>query len=119
MNNLDKAIQAWGDMIPEWVHIFAGACDSASQKKVADQLGYSPTVINQVIGNKYPGDLSAVKTAVEGALMGYTVDCPELGEMKANVCLAHQGRKFTPTNHMRVRLYKACRSGCPHSRIRR
>ena len=117
MSSLIKASEAWGDKMPDWVHTLASCCDQSSQKSLSRQIGYSTTVVNQVIGNKYPGDLSAVKQSVEGALMGHTVDCPELGEMKANICLENQSRKFSSTNHIRIRLYKACRNGCPHSRL--
>ena len=118
---LDRALAAWGDDMPDWVHILADACDSSSQKKVAAELDYSPAVVNQVLGNKYKGgDLGAVQQAVEGALMAHSVDCPVLGELRANFCLENQKRSFSPTNSTRVRLFKACHGGgCPHSRIGR
>lgn len=116
MNAIERAQISWGDSLPDWVHVLAEACTTRSQAAVAAALGYSPTVINQVIGHKYPGHLDDVRRAVEGALMGHTVHCPELGDMRADVCLRHQNAKFSASNHLRVRLFKACRSGCPHSK---
>jgi len=118
MNAIDRAHESWGDSLPDWVRVLAEACTTRSQAAVASTLGYSATVINQVIGHKYPGDIDQFRQTVEGALMGHLVQCPELGDMRADVCLRHQSAKFSATNHLRVRLFKACRNGCPHSRIR-
>ena len=117
---LQRAVAAWGEDMPNWVRVLAEACDHGSQKKVAAELDYSPAVVNQVLGNKYRGgDLAAVQQAVQGALMDYSVDCPVLGELRANFCLENQKRPFSPTNSTRVRLFKACNGDCPHSRIGR
>ncbi len=58
-----------------------------------------------------------MQKAVEGALMGMTVTCPVLQEIPANRCLEIQNQPFAATNPVRVRLYHACRSGCPNSRL--
>lgn len=101
----------------EWIAILAEECERSSQATVARRLGYSPAVINQVLKRTYKGDVNRVQAVVEGALMGRTVDCPVVGELPRNTCLDHQRAPFAATNAQRVRLYRACRSGCPHSRI--
>lgn len=116
MTNAEKAKIAWGENIPEWIRILAQSCDQSNQKRAAKAIGYSTTVVNQVLANKYPADLDAIRIKVEGALLGHTVFCPELGELRADICLNHQAAKFAATNHLRVRLYKACRAGCPNAR---
>lgn len=116
---LQKAINAWGDSMPDWVHILAEACDRSSQKKISIEIGFSAGAVNQVLSNTYNAGLGAIKQAVEGALMQATVNCPVMGEMASNVCLENQRRDFAATNSTRVRLYKACRGGCQHSRIAR
>ncbi|MGA9722692.1 MAG: helix-turn-helix transcriptional regulator [Candidatus Binatus sp.] len=92
-------------------------CERTSQTAVAKLIGYSPTVVNRILKGNYEGDAAAVQKAIEGALMGATVMCPVLREIAANRCLEIQGQPFAATNPTRVALFKACRSGCPHSRL--
>ena len=115
MSMLEKAKAAWGKDLPKWVALMAERCDATSQRKVADTMVYSPTVINQVLANKYPGKLTAVKQAVEGAFLAVTVNCPVLGELPSHRCLEKQRQPYAATNSSRVMLYKACHGNCKHS----
>jgi len=119
MSAISKAKKAWGDQLPDWVMVMAEACDNSNQKKIAAEMCYSPAVVNTVLNNSYKGDLIAVKQAVEGALLSAIVQCPVMGELKANKCMENQRRKYAATNSMRVQLFKACHGGCSHSRIAR
>jgi hypothetical protein len=101
----------------DWQKRLRAECERASQSRVAAQIGYSEGVVSAVLSGSYKGDLGAVQKAVEGAFMGATVDCPVLGDLAANKCLEHQRRPFAATNETRVRLWNACRAGCPHSRL--
>lgn len=102
----------------DWKETLRDACAASSQKKVADRLGVSATVVNQVLHDKYPGNLNRVKGLVEFVLTrGAAVQCPVLGEIGNEECLAYQRQPFAATNAQRVRLFRACRNGCPHSRI--
>lgn len=101
----------------EWLEALRRECRRSSQARAAARIGYSAAVVNQVLKGTYNGDLQRVQLAVEGALLGATVECPVLGEMRRDVCLGHQGREFAATSPLRVRLYHACRNGCPHSRV--
>ena len=101
----------------DWIETLAKACAVTSQKRVADRLGISATVVNQVLHDKYPGNLRRIRDLVEFALTGTSVRCPVLGEIGKEDCLAHQRQPFAATNAQRVRLFRACRNGCPHSRI--
>lgn len=102
--------------VPDWIAALDAACRRESQKRVAERIGYSAAVVNQVLKGTYKGDLGAVEQAVRGALLHATVDCPVCGELPANKCLEYQRLPFAATNPQRVQLYRACRSGCPHSR---
>lgn len=115
MKALSTAQAAHGAQLPEWIRLLAEQCDAKSQRAVADRIGYSPSVISQVIKGIYRGNIERVQQAVEGAFAGATVACPILGEIPRNVCLTHQRQKFSPTNPLRVRLYRACHGTCPHS----
>lgn len=114
---LERARAAWGGTAPAWVEALALACDGSTQSQVAQRIGYSPTVVSQTLSNQYNGDLTAVQTAVEGAFMGATVGCPVLGSLGADLCQQHQRAGFSSANPLRVQLYRACRSGCAHSRL--
>ena len=101
-----------------WLQRLADECEAApNQGAVARAIGYSPTVVSQVLNGRYPGDLGAVEAAVRGAFFGATVECPVLGELPENRCLEEQRRRLLTSSPQRVQLYRACRAGCPHSRI--
>ena len=119
MSAVNKAKKAWGNSLPDWVMVMAEACDNQNQKRVAEQMCYSPAVINTVLSKTYKGDLIAVKQAVEGAFLAATVQCPIMGDLQANKCMENQRRPYAATNALRVRLYKACNSDCPNSRAMR
>jgi hypothetical protein len=119
VSNLDKARAAWGLPLADWTEALAVACDESSQRQVAANLGYSPGAVNAVINNKWPASTAAIERIVRERLMAVTLICPVQGEIGLNTCLANQALEFASTNHQRVRLYRACRSGCHHSRTRR
>jgi DNA-binding transcriptional regulator YdaS (Cro superfamily) len=104
---------------PNWITVLRESCEGSSQAAVARRIGYSPTVVNQVLKGRYGGphggDLDAVRKAVEGALMGLSVDCPVIGELPRDRCLAYQRRGFAATNPLRVALTRACPQ-CPNRR---
>ena len=47
------AKQYWGDDVPDWVMRLAEQCMASSQNQVAKNLGYSASVVNQVLRHKY------------------------------------------------------------------
>lgn len=100
---------------PSWIDELRKYRASHGGKKTAETIGYSTTVVSQVLSGTYKGDLQAVQQKVEGALMGMSVDCPVIGEIPRNRCLEYQRQPFSATNPMRVRLAKACQT-CPHRR---
>ncbi|MEE9357350.1 XRE family transcriptional regulator [Candidatus Vondammii sp. HM_W22] len=106
----------------KWLKALRKACEETSQSKVAARLrqpdGFpSPTVINQVLNDKYPGRKERLQALVEGVYMNRTVDCPVLGTIKTDLCIDHQSRSFSTHNPLLVQLYRACRDGCPETRI--
>ncbi|WP_316191287.1 MULTISPECIES: transcriptional regulator [unclassified Bradyrhizobium] len=119
---LDKAKQAWGEPLPNWVQALAEEADRTSGQKVAARLGYSNSTISYVIANKYPGDVDGVAEKVRGALLGAKVMCPVFGEMDRDYCLDQQKIGNTGASSVRARLYRHCRGlggveKCPNSRI--
>lgn len=112
-----RARAGWGDP-PEWILHLAEACARSTQTAVADQLGVSGSMLSQALANRYPGDMASLEQRVRGAFMGSTADCPVLGEIGMDRCLQEQKTPNSAASSVRVRLYRACRSGCPHSRIK-
>jgi hypothetical protein len=92
----------------DWITVLREACAQSTQAAIARRIDYSPTVVNQVLKGTYGGDMISVQRAVEGALMGLTVECPAIGELPRNRCLEYQRRGFAATNPLRVQLAKAC-----------
>ena len=101
----------------DWLEMLREECERTSQEAAGRRIGYSGSTVNQVLAGKYKGDLRAIEKAVSGALMSAVVECPVLGSLATNRCIEEQRRPLVSTNPLRVRLYKACRAGCPHSRI--
>lgn len=113
-----KARAAYGDALPDWVEELAKEATSTSAVETAKKIGYSAAVLSHVFANAYTGDLTRVEEKVRGALMGATVDCDVLGQIGRDHCLDQQRKPFTATSSIRSKLFRACRGGCPHSRIR-
>lgn len=110
---LAKAREAWGDEMPPEVEALASAAQSRTGSAVAKEIGYSGAVVSNVISRKYAGDLAAVFAKIRGALLGETVDCPVIGQIGRDRCLAEQKKPFAATNSTRVKLFRACRT-CPN-----
>jgi DNA-binding transcriptional regulator YdaS (Cro superfamily) len=104
---------------PEWLAVLKTACLDTSQAAVARQLGVSASTINQVLKGIYKGNLTRLQTLIEGRLMNQTVACPIAGDIPKHKCLEHQARdvRMATVNPLYSRLYRACRSGCPHSQL--
>ncbi|MBK5960809.1 transcriptional regulator [Rhodoplanes elegans] len=115
---LARASAAWGADLPAWVQALAEEANRTSGAAAAARIGYSPPVVSQVLSRTYPGDLARIQEKVAGALMGVTVECPVLGDIARDRCLDEQAKGFAATSSVRARLYRACRAGCPHSRLK-
>lgn len=114
---LTTVMVAWKGKAPDWVIELAAEATRTSGVMAAKKIGYAGAVVTQVCRNKYPGDLSRVEAKVRGALMGETVTCPVLGDIGRHRCLDEQKMPFSAASSIRAKLFRACRNGCPHSRI--
>lgn len=106
-------------MTDDWLTALREACQASSQSAVARRLGVSASMVNQALKGTYKGDIERLQALVEGSLMSQTVDCPATGDMPKHKCLEHQGRprSMAFVNPYFSKLYLACRSGCPHSKL--
>jgi hypothetical protein len=115
---LEKAQIAWNGNVPDWVEELARLATHQGLNVCAERLNYSGAAVSNTINNKYRGDLGKIEETVRGALMHETVNCPVVGDIGRDQCLRHQAAKRAHTNSIRTRLYRACRNGCPHSRLK-
>lgn len=97
-----------------WLTILREQVKTQGQRKVADAMGVSTTTISQVCNEKYPGDMQRIQALVESVYLTKTVICPVLGEIAWHKCHQHQQNEYT-SNPQKLRLYRACRSGCVNS----
>jgi hypothetical protein len=114
---LDKAREAWGPDMPEWVETLAIECGKTSQNKVAAKLERSSTMISQALSRTYKGDMEALAERVMGVFEQAVIRCPALGTMPSHVCQdwREKAKTFQTGNPLRVRMYRACH-GCPRFR---
>jgi hypothetical protein len=113
---LEKAAAAWGAPPPDWIAELAGLADREGLAGAAGRIRYSRSAVSTIIAGKYAGDMDRVEQMVRGALMAAEVECPVLGAIGRDRCLTEQKQPWRATSAIRVRLYHACRSGCPHAR---
>ena len=102
----------------DWHQELKRVAKKLSQSQIAARLDCSGALVSQVLNGKYAEHrVVTFREKFEGAFMGYCVECPVVGELARDKCVAFQNRDFCATNPTRVQLYHACRSGCEHSRI--
>lgn len=115
---LDKARDAYGENLPDWIETLALEADRTTQSAAALRIGYCGAVVSGLINKKYTGDWDRTEAKVRGALMGEEVLCPEAGSIRRDRCLNEQKMPFNASSPHRIALYRACRSGCEHSRLK-
>ncbi len=113
----EKARARWGEATPDWIVELAALADRQGLKAAGERIGYSGSALSMVLSGRYTGDLGRIEEAVRGALMGLVVACPALGEIGRDACLSWQRKPFAASSSIRVAVWRACRAGCPHSRI--
>lgn len=101
----------------KWLEVLRQQVAEHGQPKVSRMLGVSTACVSQVVNEKYPGDMARIEKLVEGAFLQKCVNCPVLGDLPLHECMQHQVRKGVSSNPLYMQLYKACRSGCPHSSL--
>lgn len=116
---IDRARKRWGN-VPDWVMVLATHADQlagagSSQADLADRIGCKASAVSAVIGKTYAGKYEHMEALVRGALMSATVECPLLGKIPRNDCAKNQKLPFSAASPERARLFRACRSGCPHA----
>lgn len=113
--NHTKAIAAWGVDMPEWVRLLASACDTTSQRAVAEKLGKSGGYVSRLINRCYLGSYEEAETLVRAVIGEEGVVCPIWGEtIPLTSCLRNR-RRTDPPNNQALRLYAQRCPTCPNN----
>lgn len=99
-----------GPDAPDWIAELAAEADRHGLAKAGKTIGYSASAVSTVLSGTYRGDVGRVEQMVRGALMALTVDCPVLGDLTRDRCLAEQREPFRATSRHRAQLYHACKT---------
>jgi hypothetical protein len=115
---VDRAAAAWGADMPDWVRTLAAACDTSSQRRVADRLARSTSLVSRVLTNSYPGDLADLENRVRAVLGAETVACPAIGDaIPLAACRRHRApvNKGLPARNHHQQLFRRHCPDCAHN----
>lgn len=89
--------------------------ECGSQVATAKRLAVSVSAVNQLLRNRYQGDVAGMAERIRGEFMNALVVCPVMGQLGRQHCLEYQSRPLVMTNPLRAALYRACPT-CPNKR---
>ncbi len=98
----------------QWLEMLQLQVGEKGLRAVSTSLGVSTATISQVCNEKYPGDLKRIQALVESVYLNKHVLCPVQGEIPWHLCQQNQKNVYTG-NPQKLRIYRACRSGCSNS----
>ncbi|PKR90898.1 transcriptional regulator [Pleomorphomonas diazotrophica] len=102
----------------DWLLVLAEEATRTGLNALAMRIKVSAGTLSAVLSGTYGAKPDRVREAVRGALMGVTVECPALHqEIGRETCIKHQRTPLSTASPSSVRLYHACRNGCPHATI--
>lgn len=109
MNPRDKAIAAWGGLVPDWVMALAEECERSSQAATARRIGISPATVNLVLANRYQAALDGIERRVRNELLSATVSCPFYGQALARKICDENRKRSAPTySPQAFQLWRTC-----------
>ena len=89
--------------------------EEIGQAETARRLKVSASAVSQLLHGKYGAAPDGIFQRVIEVFGGISVDCPVLGEISLAECSEEKKRPFAASNHLRVKLFRACRE-CKESR---
>jgi hypothetical protein len=103
------------DLLREAVANSSAAAVARRLRDVSGDKYPSDALISRVLSGSYNHDTARLEALVQGCYGGAVVECPILGQIGRDACDRNQRAPFSPSNPMRVQLYRACRGGCPNA----
>lgn len=103
--------------LPDWVEALAVAVDTHGWAETERRIGYSHSVVWEIVRAAYKARTERVERAVREALMRLTVECPVTrGVIDGAACLDHQRRPYCSGNPTAIQFFRGCRR-CPQATI--
>ena len=113
--NMAKALSAWGGDPPRYIILLAEACDTSSQRRVADKISLSSAYVSKLINRSYEASYAEAETIILSIFSAGNVVCPIIGEaISLKTCL--RSRRFDgPALNLLHRQWRAHGPSCPHN----
>lgn len=112
--NMQSALAAWGDTMPNWIRLLAAACDLTNQRDVGEKLGKSAGYVSRVLRNIYTGNMAEAENLVRATFGGEDVLCPLWGPIPLASCMRNRRRKTPPRNQSHHLHRRTCPT-CPNN----
>lgn len=97
-----------------WFEILTQQCETTSITEVARKLEYARPTVSLVLSGNYKGGTDTFAAKVIATFTDH-VRCPHLGcDITQGDCRDHQSRAMPTSNPETLRLWMACRNGCPN-----
>lgn len=112
LSNLDRARLCWGEDLPDWIALLAGAADRLGQKRAGEVIGRSGGYVSRVLRADYPGDMAEAEALCRAHFSSTDVECPEFGRIPQASCFRNRRHAGERANFMRRRFADACPT-CP------
>lgn len=113
-SNLMRATAAWGAGMPAWVQLLASACDTTSQRRVADVLGKSSGYISRIVNRNYAGSYEEAELLVRSRFGDEGVLCPLWGQIPLTSCIRNRRREGPARNQAHHQHDATCPT-CPNN----
>lgn len=101
---------------PDWITAWRIEAKRTSQAQAADRVGVSEATVSQVFSGTYKAATTRIERRVRGELMGFTCECPVMGDVSTRVCQDVQERQPPIANPQHRECFHACRGRGPYTR---
>lgn len=100
----------------DWITAWRIEAKRTSQAQAADLVGVSEATVSQVFNGAYKAATTRIERRVRGELMGFTCECPVMGDVSTRVCQDVQERQLPIANPQHRECFHACRGRGPYAR---
>lgn len=108
ITNLDRAVAAWGDTMPDWIRMLANAADRTNQRAVEIKLNRKGGYVSKILNRRYAGSYEEAETLVRVTFGSDQVECPIMGSIPLGSCVRNRRRRSPPVNQMHHLWARSC-----------